>query len=531
MSVTPQTEIRLLRVPFELDNKNQLTFANKQAQTDYFLSLSSKKEDNCSYQRKDNVIRFPAHIDSILTYNYVMYQNENYTNKWFYAFITNMKYMNDNMTEITIETDVFQTWQFDIIYKRMFVEREHVSDDTIGLHTIPENLDVGEVIEEVETEDISLSEYFWIAIETSWLPDDNTSEGGKQFAEITIYNKTVFGNMLLLFPINDINDYIDLGLYIIRTNNDKHIADIQNIFIIPDALVEQKLLKQHTTSIGGKDFSFYTMSHNDKIAEFTTTIDKLTKFNDYTPKNKKCFVYPYNYLLVSNNIGNVNIFKYENFMNQNSCTFKTQLAMSVGCSGRLVPQNYKKMSTDDDEILPLAKYPTCAWSSDAFVNWLTQNAVNESINMGLNAVGIGSSMKSENANPVSIGTNIAGEIGRQIGNFYSASLLPNIQGGQAVGDITWAANRNTFTFRQMRAKTEYLKVIDDFFSMYGYKVNSVKVPNITGRTNWNYVKTINANILGNIPQEDIQELKNILDNGVTFWHNPSTFLDYSQSNT
>lgn len=82
----------------------------------------------------------------------------------------------------------------------------------------------------------------------------------------------------------------------------------------------------------------------------------------------------------------------------------------------------------------------------------------------------------------------------------------------------------------MRPKTEYLKIIDDYFTMYGYKVNSVKIPNITGRPNWNYVKTINANILGNIPQEDIQELKNIFDNGVTFWHNPDTFLDYSQNN-
>ena len=44
------------------------------------------------------------------------------------------------MTEITIETDVFQTWQFNINYKKMFVEREHVNDDTVGLHTVPENV-------------------------------------------------------------------------------------------------------------------------------------------------------------------------------------------------------------------------------------------------------------------------------------------------------------------------------------------------------------------------------------------------------
>jgi len=245
MAVSPQTEIRLLQVPFELDNKNQLTFSNLQAQQNYFLSLQNLQADNCTYQRKDNVIRFPAHIDTILNYNYVMYQNEAYTNKWFYAFITDMKYINDNMTEITIATDVFQTWQFDIVYKKMFIEREHVSDDTVGLHTIPENLDVGEVIEEAETEDTSLSEYFWIAIESSWLPTDNSASGGIQYSAITVYNKSVFGNRILLFKINSLTDYINVGLYIIRTNGDGHIADIQNIFVVPDALINE--LRSYTS--------------------------------------------------------------------------------------------------------------------------------------------------------------------------------------------------------------------------------------------------------------------------------------------
>ena len=66
--------------------------------------------------------------------------------------------------------------------------------------------------------------------------------------------------------------------------------------------------------------------------------------------------------------------------------------------------------------------------------------------------------------------------------------------------------------------------------MYGYKVNDVKTPNITGRTNWNYVKTIGCNIVGDVPQDDMQKIKDIFNNGVTLWHNPSTFLDYSQSN-
>ena len=41
MALTPNTEIRLLSVPFEIDNKNQLTFSNLTAQTNYFTSLST----------------------------------------------------------------------------------------------------------------------------------------------------------------------------------------------------------------------------------------------------------------------------------------------------------------------------------------------------------------------------------------------------------------------------------------------------------------------------------------------------------
>ena len=75
------------------------------------------------------------------------------------------------------------------------------------------------------------------------------------------------------------------------------------------------------------------------------------------------------------------------------------------------------------------------------------------------------------------------------------------------------------------------RVIDNYFTMYGYKVNRLKVPNIYGRENWNYVKTIGANIEGDIPEEDINELKNIFNAGVTLWHNASTYLDYTQSNS
>ena len=82
-----------------------------------------------------------------------------------------------------------------------------------------------------------------------------------------------------------------------------------------------------------------------------------------------------------------------------------------------------------------------------------------------------------------------------------------------------------------RIKEEYARIIDSYFSTYGYRVNEVKIPNIHTRSNWNYIKTIDINLTGEIPQEDKQKLKGIFNKGCTFWHNPSTFLDYSQTNS
>ena len=62
------------------------------------------------------------------------------------------------------------------------------------------------------------------------------------------------------------------------------------------------------------------------------------------------------------------------------------------------------------------------------------------------------------------------------------------------------------------------------------QTNELKIPNLNNRPKWNYVKTAGINLLGDIPQEDLQMIKDIYDNGVTLWHDTAHFLDYSQNN-
>jgi hypothetical protein len=65
---------------------------------------------------------------------------------------------------------------------------------------------------------------------------------------------------------------------------------------------------------------------------------------------------------------------------------------------------------------------------------------------------------------------------------------------------------------------EYQKKLEDFFNIFGYKKNEVKLPNFHTRQYWNYVQTSGCVITGNFNNEDLQELKSVFDSGITLWH-------------
>lgn len=382
---------------------------------------------------------------------------------------------------------------------------------------------------------------YWIAVATNWQPKDGSTgeelldaDKGSQYSGITVYDNVVFGTKLLLFHILELSSFKNLYLLISRTNYDGHIEDIENIFIIPDIGINQSKLTLHNAKLLTNDFSFYTMEYDTTIESFNTSINKRHSFSDYIPKNNKCFVYPYNYLFISNNQGSNNIYKYEDFTSEN-CVFENQFAISVGCSGRLIPLNYKNMASNDDEALPLGKYPTCAWSSDAFTNWLTQNGVNMAVSLGLMVGSTVATVATGGATlplVASSAMSVASNIGNTIGQFHQASLLPNISGGQATGDIIWGANKNNFTIREMRVKTEYLKIIDDYFTRFGYAIKSLSMPNITGRSNWNYVEIGSSEEIGygDVPSKYMDIINNACRRGVTIWHNHSNLGNYSLNN-
>jgi len=533
MAVTPNTVVHFLNVPLENNYKNQIYFTNRTNQTTYMLTKKVKTPDgdpltfsNLTYQRKDSVIRVPVHIDQMINANYVMYQNTSYTNRWFYAFITKMEYVNDGRTDVHIETDVWQTWFDKITLKASFVEREHVEDDTCGLHTIPEGLETGEYICNEHLTDNKLDDVdgdlTYVIGTTSELKDGTAEETP---AGSGVYNGIYSG--VKYYTYED-DAGIDAVMKIMAEN--AKIDAITGVFMSPKFLAPRD-----TSEITGQENQLVKQSTAPYSYNVTQT--KQLKLNGYSVKNMKLLCYPYNYLLVSNNNGGSAIYQYEHFTNQASLEFEVKGVLTPGCSIRMIPKNYKGAEKNDEEGINLGKYPICNYATDMYTNWLTQNSVNIALDYakaGAKIVaGTGMVLMGGIGATAGVGSIYSGVVGvaDTLAQKYEQSLVPpQARGNLNCGDVITADNKNTFHFYKMSIKKEYAEIIDNFFEMYGYKVNTVKVPKINTRPYWNYVKTINVNLDGQCPSEDLTKIRQMFDNGVTFWKDGDNVENYSLNN-
>lgn len=272
------------------------------SEADMLLLLRSQdhlvnEASDYSFVRTNNNIWTGFTYNECLEANYIAFQNPNYSNKWFFAWIDDVIYKGDMNTEISFTVDSWSTWWDRWSTKPCFVVREHVNDDTVGLHIVNENLDIGEVIEESEIEDSSYSsEYgYWVAVASNWTIKDGSTgnellekDKGTQHEGITVYDNTIFGTKLFFFKIVDIEDFINLELFLFRTNLDGHIADVENIFIVPNLAINIPEVTQHTAYLidTSKEFNFYTIEYDIEPKTFNTTINKLRSFSDYSPKNR-----------------------------------------------------------------------------------------------------------------------------------------------------------------------------------------------------------------------------------------------------
>ena len=471
--------------------------------------------------------------------NYIAFKNPYYGNKWYFGFVEDIVYINNNTTTIKYKLDVFSTWYSSMNVGKAFIEREHVSDDTLGNNTVPEGLDTGDyIVNEVES----------IGYETSGNPETRVVIGVTKVPE----------DMWSTFSTTSRNYngiFNGLSYYVFETFPDaanflsvmdlKGLAEnVVNVFLAPNKLCNTSVFVPYTETIidwGSTTFDI-TFNYNkipnesaERVLKDSTTIAINSTLNGYTPKNNKMFTKEFNFLHITNNNGGDVNYAYEDFVN-NTPTYRVIGAICPGCSIRLIPENYKKYTTTATKNILMeyglvaGKYPVCSWRSDTYTNWLTQNSVNYTMDRigSIGAIGVAAAI-----NPAVAAISGVGLITDLLKENEKREKSPiQSKGNVNVGDVTYSSGMNKFTYSKMSCRYEYAKKIDDYFSRFGYKVNEIKTPNLNSRTKFNFIKIggYDELITGDIPASDLEEINNIFRKGVTIFHDYSTFGDYTQTN-
>lgn len=480
--MTPNSQLYICKgIPWDNDYTHVRLFDNAQAANSFILAHKVAERSRYNYVSKDNTIRVDGYSDKYKDCNYIAFNNVSYSNKWYYAFITDIKYINDGSCLITFEEDVFQTWFYDASVRACFVEREHVTDDTIGANTVPENIVMGDPV------NVGGSNKQYVH---TWYMYVSQLAPGVEDMDLTILNPGDEGNKTSGFykiRLGDLGDTMDT---LIKLYTHKGMLEaINSVFALTDV-----------ENIGGP-----------------ITFAPVDTFGGYTPKNNKLLCYPYNYMTIVM-AGSEIAYRYEYFTDR-SPSFQLKQPLYPGGASYIFPIGYQQGVGNDvfnlENSVTTGAYPTASFGASQFQNYLAQQG--PSIAIGL--IGdIGSIVGGAYAaSPEAITGGVTG-IANTIADLYKHALVSQtVKGTQSISNLAY----EEYIFvrlKNMQIRPEYAKIIDDYLSTFGYKVCRIKTPNITGRASWNFVKTIDANVVGDIPDRAAKKLRQLFDHGITIWH-------------
>lgn len=562
--IAPNSTIMICSgVPLSPDYIHTVDFQNTTYQSAYFTTKAKHILEKYSYQRKTGVITVALTTEQLYDCNYLAYKNTSFENKWFYCFITNIEYVSNGVTNIYIEEDILQTWMFDYTLNPCFIDREHTLDDRIGSNIIPESLELGPYITESSTTFdcgswnnicfiIAAAVSLIISVVDNRLNIDvSPYEGESQYN----YNNYVFEGLCL-----NVVKPMTIG------SNPASAASICGSCV---EAIQKAGYQDSIVAITAAPLNFVNAALSDAhhIAEFTWNVPKPdVTVSSYTPKNKKLFTSPFKFLNVTNDDGVEQNFEYELFQDD-FAKFQISAAMQINFSTQLRPSKYKN-NPRPGAALTVTNYPNCSYIIDTYKTWYAQNqiryktAITKSVISGALSIagaGIGANYSGkrsdlnrayatrrydmaridigESQNYANTALSAAGAVANvagivldnmseqqihQVNNLtatYSGDDLNNC----SLGYKGYIANGVSIT-------PAYAQMIDNYFSMFGYKTNQVKTPNTTGRHVWNYVKTVGCDAQGSIPQYAIEAINRIFNNGITIWHNAAWVGNYTLDN-
>lgn len=512
MYIEPGSECYLLSgVPLDATYQHTIYFESKEAQEAYFkqkINVNNAPEEQKPYAfNKQTYIRvlegqrgmfkaemLPHNSDDMMTLNYIMFRNDLFQHKWFYAFITDIIFVGNRVYNIHFELDYMQTYMFNYKLKECWIERQHVSNDEIGRHTLPEPVDLGPYKTKIQTYTNKMDEY---SVMIGYVQGE-----GSGSVSATYISGQFSGVFYEIKPCNSQTEATEIGSFLAGFTEDGKNDNIVCISYVP---------------------SYFVSSSGATVTYTAHAPARPTDLNGYTPRNKKLLTFPYTCIHVTNGDGDETVLHYELFSDpENPPAFWITGATSPTPQILCVPKDYNGEIRCFDEKIAISEFPQCAYAIDTYRAWLAMNSGQQQINA---VRSIGSSIASGSPVPALMGA------WQQMNDASKAAIMSDKAKGTQTGSAMVSARWLDFYFAQKSILPEYARVIDDYFDRFGYNYQRNAIPSTHSRPHWNYVKTKGCTIVGTLPRAVAEKICSIYDNGITFWKNASEVGDYSLDNT
>ena len=522
MYIAPSTNVKLLHgVPLDNTYEHTIYFESVSDQTTYFTSKTKYNCINFTYQRVNKgVMRVGYSADNIYDCNYLMFQNTNFGNKWFYAFINSVEYINNDVAEIQFEIDDIQTWFFDFDFNSTYVLRQHSYTDIIGENILPEPVMIGEYWHDSSSWESLISRDFIYIVAVC---DLGTPSSGTGSIAGKLYNNMYGACTLRAFRSGQLA--VDNLITTFLSNYIAQPDAIVSIYTCPSFLV-------HFPE-GVQEYELPSTFTQSPIYKSMSAITGEEEFKGYTPKNKKLYTYPYNFYQVYTNTNHSLNLRYEFFFGF------TPKVLIEGCITEPVktilrPYNYQGFPTETElgginemtmQNLTLDDYPKCSFAVDTYKQWVAQRSMPILLDFLTPAVaeavtGGGLTIKGDLSKPMM--RKYTKDFTQASGNLFSEQYTASIQADQCRGSYGCGSvdvqnlNQGYYGVRT-HLNFNDAKCIDDFFSKYGYACKEITTPNRHSRPHWNYVQTMNCTIVGSMPADSESHICDIHDKGITYW--------------
>lgn len=581
------TTITLLSgVDWQSDYKHVRWFDSLSEQTTYFNNRPIiYSRENVKLVRTGNQFRLHLTItpEKAQSISYLKFTNGSIDGKIYYAFVKNIVFEKENSCYLFCELDFFQSFMFDVTFKKSYIDRQHSP-----LSYIEDNLSLGQemITTNIDSLNIYQGTLFVVFVANVDLSDDALENNGTwtgspspMFHYVVPIKQASAANTGYTYNGNELPNFKELFGLMQKDWANKIVSAYVTKYCGLNFGVDGNTITYDTLLSGVKSVKI----SNDNIIgdKYIFLVDNKKQFDSIdiefdipqqTSYNAKLNQYPYKKLILSTFNGQQLELKPQ-YLTDNKV--KIQVLGTVGINSKIMyriknyaingsvmrDENISAVLIDDspnalpivvdqyaayvqghtNSLLAAQKASSNDWQTSVKVaNRTSDSNLLGSIGGGLanasssilsgNVGGITSSVGGVTNAALQGAANIenAGDIGKN--NFENLvnnqqAMLDDLQvvppNTKSMGGNIFFEYGNFDYFIQLTTKemtTDDKERVSDYYNKFGYKVGKYDTINFNNGGTYNYVKTFDCVVVGNVNQSILDVIKRIFNSGVFIHH-------------